>query len=145
MYTAISIVIVIASILLTIIVLVQNSKGGGLAANFAKGNQTFGVRQTADFLEKATWVLAGSLLFLCIVGTAFIPKDTQVGGQSAIKDKIDNAFDPNQVPSFPAADTKAATPSTTTSAPAAASATKTATPSTTTPAPAATPAPAEKK
>ena len=54
MYTATAILIVIASILLTLVVLVQNSKGGGLAANFATGNTTFGVRQTADFLEKAT-------------------------------------------------------------------------------------------
>ena len=53
MYTVLAIIIVIASIFLTIIVLVQNDKGGGLAANFASGNQTFGVRQTADFLEKA--------------------------------------------------------------------------------------------
>lgn len=145
MYTLITVLLFIICLFLILIVLVQNSKGGGLASNFQASNQIMGVRKTADFLEKATWVLAGSLLFLCIVGTAFIPKDTQVGGQSAIKDKIDNAFDPNQVPSFPAADTKAATPSTTTSAPSAASATKTATPSTTTPAPAATPAPAEKK
>ena len=57
MYTATAILIVIASILLTLVVLVQNSKGGGLAANFATGNTTFGVRQTADFLEKATWTL----------------------------------------------------------------------------------------
>ena len=64
MYTAIAIIIVIASILLTLVVLVQNSKGGGLAANFAAGNQTFGVRQTADFLEKATWSLA---VFIAVV------------------------------------------------------------------------------
>ncbi len=63
MYTAIAILIVIASIFLTIIVLVQNSKGGGLAANFAAGNQTFGVRQTADFLEKSTWALALIIIF----------------------------------------------------------------------------------
>ena len=54
-YITISVIIIIASILITLVVLVQNSKGGGLAANFASGNQTFGVRQTADFLEKLTW------------------------------------------------------------------------------------------
>ena len=68
MYTAISILIIIVSILLTIVVLVQNSKGGGLAANFASGNQTFGVRQTADFLEKATWTLAAVLIGLVVMG-----------------------------------------------------------------------------
>ena len=73
-YITISIIIVIASILLTLVVLVQNSKGGGLAANFAAGNQTFGVRQTADFLEKLTWGLAASILVLCIVATYSFPR-----------------------------------------------------------------------
>jgi preprotein translocase subunit SecG len=71
-----------------------------------------GVRKTTDFLEKATWVLAGALLFLSIAGTAFIPKDTKVGGESAIKNQIENAVDPNQVPSFPAADVPASTDTT---------------------------------
>lgn len=72
-YVIISIIICIASILLTLVVLVQNSKGGGLAANFAAGNQTFGVRQTADILEKTTWILAGSVLVLCVIATFFTP------------------------------------------------------------------------
>ena len=61
-YVTVSIIIVVLSILLTLVVLIQNSKGGGLAANFAAGNQAFGVRQTADFLEKITWGLAASIL-----------------------------------------------------------------------------------
>jgi preprotein translocase subunit SecG len=72
MYTVLAIIIVIASIFLTIIVLVQNDKGGGLAANFASGNQTFGVRQTADFLEKATWTLVAIVLVCSILATAFV-------------------------------------------------------------------------
>ena len=71
MYIAISIIIVIASVLLTLVVLIQNSKGGGLAANFATGNQTFGVRQTTDFLEKTTWVLAAIVLVLSISASFF--------------------------------------------------------------------------
>lgn len=118
MYQLIIALLFIACILLILIVLVQNSKGGGLASNFQASNQIMGVRKTADFLEKATWVLAGALLFLSIVGTAFIPRDNQAGNQSLIKDKIENAVDPNQVPSFPAADTKTTTPAPTTPAPA---------------------------
>ena len=72
MYIFITILILIAAILMILIVLVQNSKGGGLAANFATGNNTFGVRQTADFLEKATWTLAIAILVLCLLGTTFI-------------------------------------------------------------------------
>ena len=58
MYGFFVVIIVIASILITIAVLLQNSKGGGLASNFGAGNQTFGVRQAADILEKATWWFA---------------------------------------------------------------------------------------
>lgn len=109
MYTLITVLLFITCVLLILIVLVQNSKGGGLASNFQASNQIMGVRKTTDFLEKATWVLAGALLFLSIMGSAFIPRGTDAGGQSVIKDKIENAVDPNQVPSFPAADAPAAT------------------------------------
>ncbi len=112
MYTLITVLLFIVCMLLILIVLVQNSKGGGLASNFQSSNQIMGVRKTTDFLEKATWVLAGALLFLCIAGTAFIPKDTKIGGESAIKNQIENAVDPNQVPSFPAANVPASTDTT---------------------------------
>jgi preprotein translocase subunit SecG len=101
MYTLVIILLFITCVLLILIVLVQNSKGGGLASNFQASNQIMGVRKTADFLEKATWGLAGTLLFLSIVGTAFIPRENRESG-SALKEKIENAIDPNQVPSFPA-------------------------------------------
>jgi preprotein translocase subunit SecG len=54
-YIFISVLVIIACILQIMIVLVQNSKGGGLAANFTSAGQTMGVRKTADFLEKSTW------------------------------------------------------------------------------------------
>jgi preprotein translocase subunit SecG len=99
MYTAIAILIVIASIFLTIIVLVQNSKGGGLAANFAAGNQTFGVRQTADFLEKSTWALALIIIVLCVLATAFAAKRGD-SINAELKNKIENTNNATQ-PQFP--------------------------------------------
>lgn len=118
MYTLVIVLLFIVCILLILIVLVQNSKGGGLASNFQSSNQIMGVRKTNDFLEKATWGLAGALLFLSIVGTAAIPRDTKAGSGSAIQHQIENAVDPNQVPSFPApTDGKSAAPATTTAAP----------------------------
>jgi len=97
MYTVITVLIIIASILLTIVVLLQNSKGGGLAANFAAGNQTFGVRQTADFLEKATWTLAIIILVLSILATAFISTKNSVKEIAPIEQSA-----PEQsVPDFP--------------------------------------------
>lgn len=64
MYTFFCILIVVASILLIGVVLIQKSKGGGLASDYASGNQYMGYRKTTDFIEKATWSLA---IFICIV------------------------------------------------------------------------------
>jgi len=100
MYTLIIVLIFIVCLLLVLIVLVQNSKGGGLASGFSSNNQIMGVRRTADFLEKATWFLAGSLLFFCILASAFIPRN-QVQQQSIISEQIQTAVDPNQTPNFP--------------------------------------------
>jgi preprotein translocase subunit SecG len=59
-------VIILISILLTIVVLIQNSKGGGLASNLGISSNQFGVKKTSDFLEKLTWGLALSLVVLCL-------------------------------------------------------------------------------
>lgn len=67
MNTFFTILIVIVSILLILLVLVQNSKGGGLASGFASGNQVMGAPRTADFLEKASWTLAGIIVVLSIL------------------------------------------------------------------------------
>jgi preprotein translocase subunit SecG len=99
LYIALSIIIVIASILLTIVVLLQNSKGGGLAANFATGNQTFGVRQTADFLEKATWTLAATIIVLCVVATFVIPQRSS--RHSNIKNQIEQTVPVEGTPDMP--------------------------------------------
>jgi len=103
MYTLITVLIFIVCVLLILIVLVQNSKGGGLASNFQSSNQIMGVRKTADFLEKATWVLAGALLILCIAGSASIPRHAEEVNQSSVKDQIENTVDPNVEPNFPTA------------------------------------------
>lgn len=77
-YVLVSVLILITCALLILIVLVQNSKGGGLASNFASSNQYMGVRKTADFLEKSTWTLAIVLLALSLLSIFVIPKNKQV-------------------------------------------------------------------
>lgn len=66
MVTLLVIVIILASLLLGFIILIQNSKGGGLASNFAGQNQVLGVKRTTDFLEKATWTIAAVIMVLCL-------------------------------------------------------------------------------
>jgi preprotein translocase subunit SecG len=77
-YVVISVLIIITCVLLTLIVLVQSSKGGGLASNFSSSNQFMGVRKTADFLEKATWTLAVALLVFSLVSVFIIPRGVEV-------------------------------------------------------------------
>lgn len=61
-----------------------------------------GVRKTADFLEKSTWSLAAAILILCVVATATIPRG-ETTGRSRIQTQIDNAVDPNAIPTLPTA------------------------------------------
>ncbi|MDR2955525.1 MAG: preprotein translocase subunit SecG [Prevotella sp.] len=74
MITLITVLIVIAAIALVLIVLVQNSKGGGLSSGFSSSNAIMGVRKTTDFLEKATWGLAGFVMVMSIVCVMIKPK-----------------------------------------------------------------------
>ena len=60
---------VIAAVLMCLIVLIQNSKGGGLASSFSSSNQIMGVRKTTDFLEKATWTLAATMVILSVLAS----------------------------------------------------------------------------
>lgn len=96
-FTILVVLIVLASILLTIVVLLQNGKGDSMASNFVAGNQTFGVRQTANMLEKVTWGLVAFIMVVSVISS--FTMGTQ-GTQVDITDKIENAA--VEQPSFPA-------------------------------------------
>ena len=101
MYTVVVILILIVSVLLGLIVLVQNSKGGGLVSNFGGANQMMGVRQTTDFLEKATWTLGGILVVLCLISSITLPKNSKEGAPKSEVESI--------IPNLPSAEVPAAT------------------------------------
>ena len=100
MYLFITILILIASIFLILIVLVQNSKGGGLASGFSSTNQIMGDRKTTDFVEKATWTLAGTVVILSIVASAFLPSANTGSHGSEIKDAIKKEIPATAQPGF---------------------------------------------
>ena len=79
----VSVLILIACVLMVLVLLVQNSKGGGLASNVSSSNQYMGVRKTADFLEKFTWGLAIAILVLSLLSIAVIPRG---GGKAGTAD-----------------------------------------------------------
>ena len=104
MYLLFIVLIVIVSVLMCVIVLIQNSKGGGLASSFASSNQIMGVRKTTDFLEKATWTLAIVIVVLCVATAYLLPNRTELGHDSVLMENAinDNAVNPETLPAFDA-------------------------------------------
>jgi len=98
MYTLFVILIVIAALLMIGIVLIQESKGGGLASQFSGYNQIGGVRKTTDFVEKATWFLAGFMVLVSVCCAYVAP---QAGNDSSVMENYQApATNPNNLPGF---------------------------------------------
>jgi len=108
MYTLLIILIVIAAVLMIGIVLIQESKGGGLASNFATYNQIGGVRKTTDFIEKTTWGLAIAMVVISVACAYVAP---QASANSSVMEGIENPVTtPNNLPGFGASQQKDAAP-----------------------------------
>lgn len=104
MYSVLIILIVIASILMSLIVLIQESKGGGLASGFSSSNQIMGVRKTTDVIEKTTWGLAIAMVVLSVVCAYFVPA---VSADSSVLMKPNTA---TSLPSAPSSNNAATMP-----------------------------------
>ena len=101
------VLIIIASVLLVIIIMAQNPKGGGLSGTFGGSTAQFGVQRTNDFMEKATWVLATVivvLIFLSVVLTA--KPSTNFEGKEPVKKEASAPQAPTQKPTANPATTK---------------------------------------
>ena len=104
MYTLFVILIVVAALLMIGIVLIQESKGGGLASQFSGYNQIGGVRKTTDFIEKATWFLAGFMVLVSVCCAYVAP---QAGNESSVMENYQApATNPNNLPGFGASQQK---------------------------------------
>lgn len=90
MYVFLAVLIVIAALLLIGAVLVQKSKGGGLASNYAGGNQYMGYRKTTDFIEKVTWGLAITICVLSILCAFTIKSPKSATGPVTAPQNIEN-------------------------------------------------------
>ena len=111
--------IVIAALLMCFVVMIQNSKGGGLASSFASSNQIMGVRKTTDFIEKLTWSLAGFMVVISIACAYVLPSATAESSvimEQAVKESATNplnapaGFVAPTTTETPAAEAPAATP-----------------------------------
>ncbi len=78
------IVLMAICLILTLVILSQNPKGGGLSSTFGGGgSQMFGVQRTNDFLDKATWTLAAIIAAVVILANVMLPR---TGGQNLVPD-----------------------------------------------------------
>ena len=110
MYTLLVALIVLAALAMIFVVLIQESKGGGLASNFASYNQIGGVRQTTDFIEKATWYLAAFMVVISICCAYVAPTSSTT---DSVMEGLENPVtNPNNLPSFGASQTEAEAPAT---------------------------------
>jgi preprotein translocase subunit SecG len=91
--------IVIVCVVLSLIILVQNPKGGGLSGTIAGfNNQFMGVKQTTDVLEKGTWLFVAILSVLTIVSILFISSASTGTGNKALQDINTSTVPTQQAP-----------------------------------------------
>ena len=77
--------IVLVCVLLVVVVLAQNAKGGGLATGMGGASQVMGSRRTADITEKATWILASTLFVLCLTMNVVVSGSNQTDNSDEFK------------------------------------------------------------
>jgi preprotein translocase subunit SecG len=113
MFTLLITITLILAVLLILVILGQNSKGGAGAAFGGSASQIMGVTRTGNVLEKATWVLAISILVLCLATSAFYtdPQSNQFSSPN-----IENAKQQVVAPAF--GETESLLPATTEETPA---------------------------
>ncbi len=67
MYLLVISLILLFAVLLVLVILAQNSKGGGIQSQFGAATQIMGVKRGTEFIEKATWGLAIVLILLSVL------------------------------------------------------------------------------
>ena len=113
MYLLFVALIVLAALLMCFVVLIQNSKGGGLASSFAASNQIMGVRKTTDFIEKLTWGLAAFMVVISIFAAYALPtqvEESSVIMKQAVKEQATNPLNAPAGFAAPQAETSSEAP-----------------------------------
>ena len=101
------ILIVVSALLLIAVIMVQNPKGGGLDSTFGGGSAMIGgVKQTTDFLEKATWTLFAIMVGLILLSNTIVFKQAEQKEEISIPEAVEQPAPPavpeNTLPVQPA-------------------------------------------
>lgn len=117
MFTFIVGIILFVAVLLVLVVLAQNSKGGGLSNQFggSGASNIIGVKKTGDLLEKLTW---GFVIIIMVLALSTNLVNQNLGGSTnEILDRAGEQAAPGTLPDL-------STPSSTTEQPAVTDTTK---------------------
>lgn len=102
---------ILLTILITLVILAQDGKGGGFTPSAAGAAQVMGVKKTTDVLEKLTWGFIAAIILVCI-STGFITGGEELeAGEipTTVNMQKAKATAPRQAPATaPAAETPAA-------------------------------------
>jgi len=90
--------IMIVAILLVLVVLIQNSKGGGISSSVGISNQVMGAARSTENVEKMTWILVGTLAVACVLSGLVIKTQTTTAGPNMGFEKIETQYDIPQNP-----------------------------------------------
>ena len=101
MGTLVFILSIVAAILLMLVILIQNPKGGGIDSSFGAANQLGSVQKTNDVVEKATWYLAGIIVVLAISSSVLIVKNSSTVIPEQSKNKYDPTYSTNKLQKLP--------------------------------------------
>lgn len=104
MYIALISLILFICVLLVLVVLAQNSKGGGLSSQFGGGgtSQLMGVKRTGDLLEKLTWGFGIALMVLSLTSHAMLDTQPSNEPRSVIEERARGESSQQVAPPVPA-------------------------------------------
>lgn len=95
LYTLFIVLAIVSAILLVLVVLAQNSKGGGLSSQFggSGASNLIGVKKTGDVLEKLTWGFAIAIMVFSLA-TNFTAPNTGVANDEILEKAKEQQFAP---------------------------------------------------
>ncbi len=93
-----TVAIMIVAILLVLVVLIQNSKGGGISSSVGISNQVMGAARSTENVEKMTWILVGVLAVACVLSGLVIKPKTATAGPNMGFEPMKTQYDIPQNP-----------------------------------------------
>ncbi len=96
MYTLFISLAIFAAVLLVLVVLAQNAKGGGLSSQFggSGASNLIGVKKTGDLLERLTWGFAIAIMVFSLA-TNFIDPRTGANRDEILERAKETQADPS--------------------------------------------------